>query len=81
MENLSLTEASVLKEFLTDPTALQALSIFLNNQREYHVDRSAGFVLTHELDKAFEAAIRADVHETLILELRHFAENQIKRAA
>jgi hypothetical protein len=81
MENLSLTEASVLKEFLNDPTALQALTVFLGNQREYHLERSAEFVMTHKLNDAFEAAIRADVHDTMIPELRHFAENQIKRAA
>jgi hypothetical protein len=81
MENLSLTEAQVLNQLLSDPTGKTALLAFLGNQREYHLERSAEFVMAHKLDEAFEAAIRADVHETMILELRHFIENQLRSAA
>lgn len=81
MESLSLTEASVLNQLLSDPTGKSALVIFLGNQKEYHLERSAEFVMTHQLDKAFEAAIRADVHQTMIQELRHFIETQLRRAA
>jgi len=71
----------VLNQLLSDPTAKLALTIFTANQAEYHRERSASFVLNHQLDKAYEAAIRADVHDSMIAELRHFIQNQIRGAA
>ena len=78
MESLSLTEAQVLSELITDPTGKAALSIFLNNQYEYHAARCTEYMLTDQQEEAKKSAHFSLSYQTMLPELRHFIQNQIR---
>jgi len=81
MESLSLTEAHVLSELLSDPTGKQALTVFLNNQYEYHATRCTEYMLTDQQEEAKKSAHFALAYQTMLPELRHFIQNQIRGVA
>lgn len=81
MESLSLTEASVLTNFLNDPSGKQAITSFFEEQRVYFSDRCIELMLANDVENARRMACFSTCYEGIMRVLAHYASEQLRRAA